>query len=122
LGTSDEYLITELFTEDFGEEPNSSDWDVINDSIQNFESAFRNILGNFGSGAHNEGHDSNDDLVGGVDVTVDQLVEIIETGELVSDNEIVFTSSSGSFDVEELGLLHQSVIATLRFFIPRELA
>jgi len=121
LGTSDEHLITELFTDDFGEEPNDGDWDVINDSIRDFDGAYRSILNNFGSAAYDEGHNSDGDLVGCVDVTVEQLANIIETGEFVYDNEIVFTSSSGTFNVEQLDLLHQSVLATLTFYIPTEL-
>ena len=118
LETSDEYIINENFTEDFGVEPDDSDWNEINDSISNFESTYQSILNNFGKNPSTEGHGTNGELVGSLDVTVDDLVNIIEKGEENYDVEITFTSGSGRFNVEELDLLHNSVDASVTFYIP----
>ena len=121
LATSDEYTITEFFKEDYGEEPNDGDWDVINDSIYKFESHYEDILAEFGSNPREFGHDGNGDLVGDVNVSVDDLITILETGEDIGHGEITLTSSSGRFCVEELDLLHTSVLATLTFYLPEDL-
>jgi len=123
LGTSDEYMITEYFKEDNdGEEPNDGDWDVINDSIENFESTYRSILEEFVSGgSRNEGHDSDNDLVGSCWATLREVVEIINGGESNSHGEIIFNTSSGSLSCEEVDLLEGCVNAHLLFFIPEDL-
>jgi hypothetical protein len=117
LETSDEETIKSNFEETYGEKPNGSDWDVINDNIVNFESDFD--MGNFGFNVINEGHNEHDDLVGDIDVTVNNLVSIINEGEDIG-GAIVFSTANGTLDIEDLEL-HDAVDAQLIFHLQTDL-
>ena len=122
LETSCEYEIEANFKEDFDCEPTDSDWDEISDSIKNFESHYDSILKEYvARSGREEGHDSNDDLCGTCFATLGEVINIMNGGEQTNDNQFTFTSSSGRFYPDCLDVLHQSVNASLTFYLPDEL-
>jgi uncharacterized protein YabN with tetrapyrrole methylase and pyrophosphatase domain len=115
LSTSDEYIIREL-AEDDGIEINNTFWGDVNSSITKFENVYEDILKKYVSACRNDGHDSDNALVGSAWVTDEQLEKIKEIAEYVSDGHYILTQSSGSLNCNELDLLHNCVLAELEFF------
>jgi hypothetical protein len=118
LEYSNESDIRKKFEEQYCEEPNDADWDMINDSIRDFESVYRDILKPFGFNPRTGGHGGNNEFVGSIVVTAKKLIKILETGRYVGGGEIIL---SGAIDDELISILHSSVDTTLRFYLPSDL-
>ena len=120
LSTSDEHAIEENWSELYDDD-SEVEWDEITDSVRDFEGSYDTILEEYGTNPRAFGHGSFNELVGDLDVTVENLINILEYGENVGNGEIVFTSISGRFDSEEIDMLHIAMDATLTFYLPNDL-
>jgi len=92
-------------------------WDDVNETIGNFESHYESILAPWVNSCRDEGHDSDDALVGSAWVTKKQIKAIEEGCEFVCENEYVLMSSAGTLNCEELDFLNEFVDANLTFYL-----
>jgi hypothetical protein len=119
LGTTDEYSIKEYAEEDGID----LDWDEINEGIERWESNYKDILSDFVTSASEQGHDSDNDLVGSASATKEQLLDILERADDVDETNrrAYFMEGTGSMN-EYDNNLPSPIGSSLEFFdIPQEI-
>jgi hypothetical protein len=127
LSTPDE--IEKNFEEEYGEYPNEADWNVIDDSIRDFEDYYADLLSDFGNNVQSHGYQFIDYdnslydpsiLVGSMNVTMEELCKIIKLGDYVHNNGEVVLSGK-ELDPEIYNILHDSVDVIPTFLLPQDL-